>query len=100
MKKVEVICIYKKDGAEYVPINFTIITRNGNSIDFTSIAKNEKYTRFNDMHRRLLTVLKSNNFYVSTWQDFGVLWSNIQFMDIADSIPKFHNYSLDMEGRK
>lgn len=100
MKKVTAICIYKKEASEYIPVNFTVITRNGNSIDFTSIAKNEKHRRFNDMYRKLLTVLKANNFYVNTWQDFGVLWSDIQFIDIADSTPKFHNYSLNMEGRK
>lgn len=91
------ICIYKKEASEYIVINFTVITRNGNSIDFTSIAKNEKHRRFNDMHRKLLAVLKANNFYVDTWQDFGISWSNIQFLDITDNTPKFYNYKLNME---
>ena len=90
MKKVNCTVIYKYTNKHYELVNITVKHKHENILlyskqwDETDRKHAFKYPLFNDLYRDVLAFLKSNNFYVHTWEMFGGKWFDIDFIDIDD----------------
>ena len=81
MRKVKAICIY------HSLINqidtFHVMGKSGH---FDLVWHDEpakyKYYSFSDLYRDCLLLLKSNNAYVESHEEFGVTWYDIGFIDL------------------
>jgi len=84
MKKVTAIAIYKREGKFY---NLCVLTVNYKG-DITTLdqypregIQSHNYNDFSSMYKSVLKIMKNNNFYCGMYEDFGVKWYDIQWID-------------------
>lgn len=81
MRKVKAICIYHSLTNQID--TFHVMHKNGH---FDLVWHDEpakyKYPTFNDLYRDCLLLLKSNNAYVGSYEEFGVTRYDIGFIDL------------------
>lgn len=88
MKKCNCTVIYRYVNKHYELINITVkhkhenITLYSETWDETDRKHRYKYLLLNDLYSDVLSFLKSNNFYVHTWEMFENKWYDIDFIDV------------------
>lgn len=98
MKKASAQVIFNSKTMQI--INFTI--KHGHAltplIDYSNnINMPYKYANFQEMYSAILNLAKSNNFYFSKYEAFGVIWYDVSFLDIVKHPYKFEKYGFRME---
>lgn len=93
MKKASAICIY--DPGTNQIYNLTI-NHNMNCIPLIQYKASEKinpykYNNFNEVYETVLTIARNNGYYYSNYNEFGLTWYDIQWIDINNptSINKY-----------
>lgn len=98
MRKVVATAIVK----DFKLINLTVTLNNGDNIplvyyseEFTLGHENIpfKYESYSGIIKSILNILKSNDFYVSSWKDFGLKWYAINFIDV-DNPTQIKHYGV------
>ena len=91
MKNVKAVVIFKNMDFPLVElINFTVNTMDANTITFPALYG--PYSSFTDMYTDLLKALKTNNFYVKSYNDFNSHCYDIMFIDINNPGKTNHYY--------
>ena len=97
MKKCTCTVIYRYNNNHYELINITVkhkhenITLYNETWDKTDRKHKHKYDSLNAIYSDVLSFLKSNSFYVHTWEMFDSTWYDIDFIDIDN--PEINRYS-------
>jgi len=86
MKKASATVVYSSEQKKVFNVS---IVQDGKIIPLNNA--NPEYTTINSIICLVLMLAKNNGFYISSYNDFGVTWYNIQFVDIDNpsSINKF-----------
>lgn len=96
MKRANCIVVYEegkdKDDFGYFRIlNLTVITKDGETVPLITYDPDKpdknnlyKFYSWHHLYEDVLTWLRNNGFYVQSWQNFGRIWYNIQFIDSAE----------------
>lgn len=82
MKKVNCIVVFKYNGDNYILESITVKHKHNNTPLF--FGSYRYYKRFNDMYEAVLNLLKVNNMYVHTWEEFNSKWYDIDFINIEN----------------
>lgn len=97
MKKVNCIAIYtynhgyqlNKVVAKHKTENICLYSDNWDYID-KKHAYN--YPTINDLYSDVLAMLKTNSFYVASWEQFNTKWYDIDFIDTYDFSVNHYSY--------
>lgn len=93
MKRATAIFLYKEDTDKddiryYQMVNISVVTRDNQLVTICKYeldkdeAKPYKYYSFHNMYDGILSLVRINGFYLSSYENFGRRWYDIQFINI------------------
>ena len=98
MKRATAIAIYTteydKDGNQYnCLVNLSVVTRENHLVTLVLYDKNDiihhkmyKYYAWHHMYDDILSIIRTNGYYLSSYNNFGRTWYYIQFICYNDPI--------------
>lgn len=91
MKNVKAVALFKKaDFPRVELVNFTVNTSECNIVSFPALYG--PYYDFNELYKALLETLKTNNFYVKSYNEFNSNCHDIMFIDVNNPGTTNHYY--------
>ena len=83
MKKTNCTVLYNSGCEGYILKAIHVKHKKENITIYYNDNNSQKYFKnLFDLYDFVLDFLKENNFYVTTWEDFGTIWYDIDFIDV------------------
>ena len=86
MKKVSATVVYKDNQIYNLTVNHCGVLVCLALHDKTSVKGSNEKTTFQSLYKTVLKILKNNNYYCSYYEEFGVRWYDIQFINLENPV--------------